>query len=312
MELRRRLSMLLFAPATIVELFIFMNVSFLAGDVYVAHSMNGFAHWAEWIPFGYSLTAPVLLLIAMALSKSVQPPVNVPGQSLSPRERASRLLSLIVGWAAIAVGVMGLVWHLDSQFFASATLKNLVYTAPFVAPLAYTGLGLLIVLNRMVPCDSAEWGRWILLLAWGGWIGNFVLSLADHAQNAFFNWVEWVPVVGSALAVGVLLVAVAEYRNRPFLRLAMGLMAAEVVVALVGWGFHLRAIALSPMSNWWERVVFSAPVFAPLLFANLAILAFIGLATLSHLADLFDGGGSDAQNTDIRTSAAKPLARPAR
>ena len=263
MELRRRLSMLLFTPATIVELFIFMNVSFLAGDVYVAHSMNGFAHWAEWIPFGYSLTAPVLLLIAMALSGSVSPPVNVPGQSLSSRRRASRLLGMIIGWAAIAVGVMGLVWHLDSQFFADATLKNLVYTAPFAAPLAYTGIGLLIVLNRMVPCDAEEWGRWVVLLAWGGWIGNFVLSLADHAQNAFFNWVEWVPVVASALAIGVLLSAAAEYRNRPFLRLAMGLMAAEIVVALVGWGFHLRAIALSPMNNWWERVVFQRACFRP-------------------------------------------------
>ena len=63
-----------------------------------------------------------------------------------------------------------------------------------------------------------------MLLAWGGWIGNFMLSLADHAQNAFFNWIEWVPVVASALAVGALVMAAAEYRNRPFLRLTMGVM----------------------------------------------------------------------------------------
>jgi hypothetical protein len=299
MEPRRRLSTLLPAPATIVELFIFLNVSFLSADVYVAHSMNGFAHWAEWIPFGYSVAAPVLLIVAMALSRSVQPPFAPPSGTLLKRQRAGRMLGMAIGSAAIAVGVMGLVWHLNSQFFADATLKNLVFTAPFVAPLAYTGLGLLMVLNRMVPCESAEWGRWVVLLAWGGWIGNFVLSLADHAQNAFFNWVEWVPVVASALAIGTLLMAAAEYRNRPFLRLAMGLMAVEIVVALVGWGFHLRAIALSPMNNWWERIVFSAPVFAPLLFANLAILALIGLVTLSRGADCVDVGDSGAQSSDV-------------
>jgi hypothetical protein len=73
----------------------------------------------------------------------------------------------------------------------------------------------------------------------------------------------------------------------------------EIVVALVGWGFHLRAIALSPMNNWWERIVFSAPVFAPLLFANLAILALIGLVTLSRGADCVDVGDSGAQSSDV-------------
>jgi hypothetical protein len=290
------------APSTIVELFIFLNVSFLASDVYVAHSMNGFAHWAEWIPFGYSLAAPVLLIVAMGLAGRARPPVKVTGELLRPRQRAARALGMIVGWGAIVVGVLGLVWHLNSQFFADATLKNLVYTAPFVAPLAYTGLGLLIVLNRMVPCESVEWGRWVVLLAWGGWAGNFVLSLADHAQNAFFNWVEWMPVVASALAVGTLVVAAAEYRNRPFLHLSIGLMLVEIVVSVVGWGFHLRAIAASPMKNWWERIVFSAPVFAPLLFANLAILAIIGLATLSAGVERSDSGCSGADNLDTAAS----------
>jgi hypothetical protein len=82
----------------------------------------------------------------------------------------------------------------------------------------------------------------------------------------------------------------------------MGLMVAEIGVALIGWGFHLRAIVLSPMNNWWERIVFSAPVFAPLLFANLAILALIGLATLSRLDYLVEIRGMDAQNADTRDS----------
>jgi hypothetical protein len=136
----------------------------------------------------------------------------------------------------------------------------------------------------MVRSDSDEWARWVILLALGGWVGNFVLSLADHAQNAFFYWDEWIPVAASALAVGALSVAMADYRNRAFLRLCIGLMTLEIVVGLTGWLLHLIAVSRSPMDALWDRVVYSAPVFAPLLFANLAILALIGLVTLYRFA----------------------------
>ncbi len=193
---------------------------------------------------------------------------------------ASRVLGYAVGIGSILVGVAGLLWHLESQFFYQQTIRSLVYTAPFVAPLAYTGLGLLILLNRMIPADSDEWARWVVILALGGWIGNFVLSLADHAQNAFFNWAEWIPVVAAALAVGTLLAAVIEYGSRLVLRLALALMALEIVVSLTGWMLHLLTIAHSPMTNLWDKLVYGAPIFAPLLFANLALLAIVGLASL--------------------------------
>jgi hypothetical protein len=67
---------------------------------------------------------------------------------------------------------------------------------PFAAPLAYTGLGFLLIMNRMVVSDSIEWGQWVLLVALGGFIGNFVFSLTDHAENGFFYSIEWGPVLG--------------------------------------------------------------------------------------------------------------------
>ena len=77
--------------------------------------------------------------------------------------------------------------HLDSRFFHERTIKSLVYAAPFAAPLAYTGLGLLLIMNRMVDPKSEEWPRWVLLLGLGGVVGNFIFSLTDHAQNGFFT-----------------------------------------------------------------------------------------------------------------------------
>jgi hypothetical protein len=277
MRLSFRLTRIASDPLALVECFVVANLAFLAVDIFVAHSMNGFAHWAEWIPFIFSVVSPILLIGAMGAARDVRPPLSSVDATLTCVQRVSRSIGLAVGVCSIAVGVAGLLWHLDSQFFEEQTLKNLVYAAPFVAPLAYSGIGFLILLNRMVRSDSDEWARWVILLALGGWMGNFALSLADHAQNAYFYWAEWIPVVASALAVGALTVAIADYRNRTFLRICFGLMTVEIVVGVAGWLLHLIAVAKSPMDALWDRLIYSAPLFAPLLFANLAVLAMIGL-----------------------------------
>jgi hypothetical protein len=284
MRLSLRLRRIASDPVVLLECFVVANMAFLAVDIFVAHSMNGFAHWAEWIPFIFSVVSPILLICAMTAARDVRPPLSSVDAKLTRMQRVSRSIGFAVGLCSIAIGVAGLLWHLNSQFFEEQTLKNLVYAAPFVAPLAYSGIGFLILLNRMVRSDSDEWARWVILLALGGWIGNFALSLADHAQNAYFYWAEWIPVVASSLAVGALTVAIADYRNRIFLRICFGLMTLEIVVGLAGWMLHLIAVAESPMESLWDRVVYSAPVFAPLLFANLAILALIGLAMLYRVA----------------------------
>src|SRR4051812_22123478 len=179
-------------PVVLVECFVVANLAFLAVDIFVAHSMNGFAHWAEWIPFTFSLVAPFMLVACMIGARQMRPPLLQTGSDLTRDKTVSRAIGILIGLCSIAIGIAGLLWHLRSQFFAEQTLRNLVYAAPFVAPLAYSGIGFLILLNRMVPSEKEEWARWVVLLALGGWIGNFILSLADHAQNAFFYRPEWI------------------------------------------------------------------------------------------------------------------------
>jgi hypothetical protein len=257
------------------ELFALANVAFLALDIYLAHSTNAFAEPAEWVPLAYSLAAPVLLVVAMILGGIVPETVQAPG-----RKGLARGLGLAVGWAAIVVGVVGLVLHLESHFFREQTLENLVYTAPFAAPLAYTGLGLLLVMDRMVDDRWVEWARWVILLALGGFAGNFVLTLSDHAQNGFFFAAEWIAVVSGAVAVGTLTAVVVVYDDRGLRLLALWVMAAQVVVGVLGFAYHVRANLLKPLGTFWDKFVFGAPAFAPLLFANLAALAVIGLVAL--------------------------------
>ena len=56
------------------------------------------------------------------------------------------------------VGLSGVIFHLESRFFYERTLRSLTYSAPFAAPLAYTGLGFLLIMNRMVEPRIARMG----------------------------------------------------------------------------------------------------------------------------------------------------------
>ena len=265
-------------PLIWLEWFLVANVAFLAVDICLAHAVNAFAHRAEWIPVGFSLAGTLLLLAAIGIGGSVP---ALPGQqgtgSQAGRKRFARLIGLAVGWGAILVGIAGLLWHLDGDFFQQQTIKNLVYTAPFVAPLAYTGLGFLILLDRMVDASGLEWARWVILLAAGGFVGNFVLSLADHAQNGFFYPTEWIGVVAGALAVGFLIANVVVFDNPTLLVMNLVLMILQMVVGVLGFALHAIGNLKPSVGSLWDRFIFGAPIFAPLLFADLAILGILGL-----------------------------------
>ena len=260
-------------PPAWVEMFALSNIAFLAVDVGLAHAVNRFAHPAEYVPVGFSLVAPVVLVATMFLG-GLRPPLA--GEPSGTR-RLARGLGLVVGWGSVAVGIAGVLFHLDSAFFEEQTLKNLVYTAPFAAPLAYTGIGLLLLLDRMVDSRTIEWARWVILLAMGGFAGNFVLTLADHAQNGFFRPSEWAGVVASAWAVSSLFAVFVVHDNRQLLGLTLAVMAAQVGVGLLGFFLHVSADLNSTAGPLWDRFLYGAPLFAPLLFADLAMLAALAL-----------------------------------
>jgi hypothetical protein len=175
------------------------------------------------------------------------------------------------------LGLAGVIYHLDSQFFYERTIRSLTYAAPFAAPLAYTGVGMLLLLDRMVPGDSLDWARWIVFLAMGGFFGNFVLSLTDHAGNGFFHWTEWIPVVSSSFAVAFLAVFFMTPVTRRYLLICAGVLLLQAVVGAAGFLFHLEADLHGPSRSFFQNVVDGAPPFAPLLLPNLMILGAIGL-----------------------------------
>ena len=125
-------------------------------DIGLAHAVNAFATPAEWVPVVFSLVAPLLLAGGDGAGRA---------PALGAARRAGRRAAggprAGPGWSAggrSPSGSRGLLFHLDSAFFEEQTLKNLVYTAPFAAPLAYTGVGLLLILDRMVDAAVGRVG----------------------------------------------------------------------------------------------------------------------------------------------------------
>ncbi len=247
-------------PERCVEWFVLANIAFLGVDIALAHAENAFAERAEWAPVGFSAVAS-LLLLPTALGKWA---------------KVSRPLDFAVGFGAIGTGVLGMIFHLESGFFQEQTLHNLVYSAPFVAPLAYVGVGLLLLLLRIERAGSPEIAWWLVLLTLGGFVGNLGLSLLDHAQNGFFRWTEWIPVFAAAFAVSFLFVVWLR-PDASIVRATWAVLGVEAAVGVLGFAIHVVEDLLRSAARVTDRFVFGAPPFAPLLFTDLALLGAVAL-----------------------------------
>lgn len=250
-------------PELWIELFVILNLGFLTFDIYLAHSVNQFRIRSEYIPLFFSAASPLVLLVGLVLRGRW-----VKGWSL---------LGYLVGSSAILIGLAGVIFHLQSHFFLERTLRSLTYSAPFAAPLAYAGLGFLLIMNRMVDSESLEWAQWVLFLALGGFLGNFVLSLTDHAGNGFFNRLEWAPVVASAIAVGFLAVPILMRVPQVYVQMCAAVLLLEAAVGVWGFILHAAGNLRGPSIHPFDNFIYGAPPMAPLLFPNLVLLGFIGL-----------------------------------
>lgn len=251
-----------------IEAFAIFNFGALVGDIYLAHSVNAFRREAEYVPLVGSVIMAALLAAVLPCRGT-------------RADRVWRIAGHLVGWTAIGVGLVGVILHLDSAVFYDRTIRSLTYAAPFAAPLAYTGLGLLVIANRMVAPRTREWAEWVLLLAMGGFVGNFVFSLTDHAENGFFSGLEWIPVAAAAFATGFLIVPLTARVTRRYIVVTAAVLGTEAAIGVLGFVLHAHADLARGSGPLFGRIIYGAPPLAPLLFVNLAILGGIGLYALS-------------------------------
>ena len=136
-----------------------------------------------------------------------------------------------------------------------------------------------------------------------GFVGNFVFSVTDHAQNGFYHWTEWIPVASSALAIGFVTALLVVEVKRSYVVTCTLVLLLQGAVGLLGFYYHFSADLRGPSPTLFENVVFGAPVMAPLLFPNLMLLALLGLYVMFHAnapdtARSLDSGGLRIERSD--------------
>ena len=133
----------------LVELFVLFNLAFLTLDVFIAHSVNAFHHWAEWIPVYFAAISTVILLAGFYYYR------------FTFHKGWAGRLGLIVGWLSILVGITGIIglqvlvgmvgfyFHLvvDLQGPAPSLKDDILYGAPIFAPLLLPNLAILAAIG---------------------------------------------------------------------------------------------------------------------------------------------------------------------
>jgi hypothetical protein len=234
-------------------LFTSANLMFVTLDVWIAHSYNAFGEWMEYVP----------VFVCPAVGAACAAAFRFP--------RATAAAQIGLG-LMIVMGAAGFYFHLESQFLTRPSLRSLVYSAPIAAPLVFCGLGL----TGFVALAYDRRGGWMPLMIAGGFLGNFALTVFDHAQNGFFYALEWAAVLVAAF--GAFYFALLFWRGRTSAadRKAILVYAAlAVVTGLAGGVAHMIGVSHMPADTLVERLVFGPPLFAPFLFTDLAALAVI-------------------------------------
>ena len=68
--------------------------------------------------------------------------------------------------------------------------------------------------------------------------------------------------------------------GRQFLTLCLAVLGLQMSIGVLGFYFHGTSILGGPSGSLFDNVLYGAPMFAPLLFPNLALLAAIGVHDL--------------------------------
>ena len=135
----------------------------------------------------------------------------------------------------------------------------------------------------------------MLFLTLGGFIGNFIFSLTDHAGNGFFDRLEWVPVVASADSRRISWSHRSLVRvSKEFLALCAAVLLLEAGVGVWGFVLHAQRNLAGPSIHAFEISFMAAPPLAPLLFPNLVAL---GLLALWRLRETARGREEEAAST---------------
>lgn len=263
-----------------------VNELVLGVDTYLAHSITGTLKPGEWIPVIFGVFAGLALLVAGLIALRKRPLANS--------------IATLIFLASIVVGVWGSYFHLRRALLPDAlagqqiTTFLLVYGPPLLGPITFALIGILGI--------SAAWEEEPLESGQVRLLGNlrirmplsktrayflmtalFILvtvlsSVLDHARTNFANPWLWLPtVIGVFATLVTTAMGAYDHLERKDLLTYIAAMILLALVGLLGAFFHIQFNLTGQGAILQERFIHGAPLLAPLLYANMALLGLLVL-----------------------------------
>ncbi|TFG67307.1 MAG: hypothetical protein E4H27_09165 [Anaerolineales bacterium] len=266
-------------------LFVALNTLIMGLETYLAHVLNGTIRFNEWIPVVCGPFFAILLVISFALARR------------KPQLALWLAATALVG--SIIVGLLGTYFHFIRAirpFAASGdrvSIDLLVWGAPVFAPPTFILVGVLGLI-ALVKTDGQKRGgtygsglpgrlplakdQFFFVLASLGILIATISSLFDHLRGGFDNPWLWLPTLSGLLGiVTALVLAILKQPGRGDLTIYTGVMCLLLCVGPLGLLFHVLHDLGPGSAITIERFLRGAPVLAPMVFANMALLGLIVL-----------------------------------
>jgi len=257
-----------------------MGLNFLLTgvDVLMAHSQNNFFRW-ELIPLIF-IPLAVLAILAQLIF------------------RANTVIKRVfqtVMWLGVLVGVAGTFFHLAGNATSSqeSFYRLLIEGSPVAAPIAFAGISSYALVSERYQ-GTARRSK-LLILVGLGFLGAVGAAFLDHARLAFIPSYTLIPLVSGTLAAISCFYIAYSQANQTETYIYLSILALNMLVGLLGFGFHVIGDLAGTQSIIWARFLYRDPLLGPLLFCNLALLG--GLSLLPEPAVML--GDSKRGETEI-------------
>jgi hypothetical protein len=248
----------------------------IVAEAWLGHYRSGFPLRAQYVPL---LIGGLLILTCVAA-------VVFPG------ERWVHVGLRAAGWLAIPVGIIGVGYHHWYGIIEKAgayrwLLHYLMYSAPPLAPLALTAVGILaLVAERGLAGGTTLGGidlpRVLHATAALALIGALLEAAILHYRGAFNTPFMYAPFVAPPLAVaaiGWLAIAPGPAATGT----ARVLLWLTFLTGFVGLGMHLRGLdrMMGGLRVWRMNLLQGPPPTAPAVFAGFAIVELLAIDLVS-------------------------------
>lgn len=229
-------------------------------DVLIAHSQNNFFRW-ELIPLIFSPLA-VLTILAQLIFRA--------------NSVVKRVFQTVM-WLGVFVGVLGTFFHLTGNATSSqeSLYRLLIEGSPIAAPIAYAGISSYSLVSEHFR-GTARRSK-LLLLVGLVFLGAVIAAFLDHARLGFIPSYTLIPLVTGTLAAIACLYMAYSQPNQKETYLYLSVLALNLLVGVLGFGFHLLGDLNGTQTINWTRILYRNPMLGPLLFCNLALLGALSL-----------------------------------